>query len=94
MANSIIKKVVAKRNDNNAQKKLEYFQFNAYNKIVVSANPDSIQGKIDSLFIESEFGKGLYKIDSSELVLLNIVQLILFNFYKFYQFVLLYNYFL
>lgn len=66
LANSIIKKVVAKRNDNNAQKKLEYFQFNAYNKIVVSANPDSIQGKIDSLFIESEFGKGLYKIDSSE----------------------------
>ena len=66
LANAIIKKVIAKRNENDPQKKLDYFQFNAYNKIMVSANPDSIKGRIDSVFVENEFGKELKKIDSSE----------------------------
>lgn len=65
LANSILKKVIAKKEENNPQKKLDYFQFKAYNKIVVSANPDSIQGKIDSIFVENEFGKELKKIDST-----------------------------
>lgn len=66
LANSIIKKVIAAKNENNPQKKLNSFQFNTYNKLIVSANPDSIQGKIDSIFVEKEFGKELKKIDSTE----------------------------
>jgi hypothetical protein len=66
LANSIIKKVIAKRDENNPQKKLDFFEFNTYNRLVISANPDSIQGKIDSIFVETEIGKELHKIDSTE----------------------------
>lgn len=66
LANSIIKKVIAKRDENNPQKKLAYFEFNAYNKLMVTASPDSIKGKIDSIFVDKDFGKELSKIDSTE----------------------------
>ncbi|MGV9003290.1 DUF5686 family protein [Flavobacterium sp.] len=66
LANSIITKVIAKREKNDPQKILNYFQFKAYNKLLVSANPDSVKGKIDSIFVEREFGKELSKIDSTE----------------------------
>jgi hypothetical protein len=33
--------------------KAKTFEFKSYNKIIVSANPDSIKGAIDSVFIEN-----------------------------------------
>jgi hypothetical protein len=65
-ANALMRKVIAKKTENNPQKKLNTFEFKAYNRLVVSANPDSIKGKIDSVFVENEFGKTFDKLDSTE----------------------------
>ncbi len=70
---SIIKKVIELKNSNNPQKKLKSFDFNSYNKLIVTANPDSIVGKIDSVFIEKSIGKRFEKIDSSNYVFKNLV---------------------
>ena len=65
-ANAIITKVIQKRNDNNPQKKLNYFQFKSYNKLLVTANPDSIVGKIDTLFVNQVTKDKVSKIDSTD----------------------------
>lgn len=65
-ANDIIKKVIASKNKNNPQIKLNTFQFNTYNKLLVSANPDSVSGKIDSIFTNTSLGRMFQKIDSSD----------------------------
>lgn len=64
-ANAIIKKAIANKDLNNPQKKLNSFQFKTYNKLLVSANPDSISGAIDSVFSNTSLGRKLQKIDSS-----------------------------
>ena len=65
-ANSIIRNVIKFERSNNPEKKLKSFQFKAYNKLIVTANPDSIDGRIDSVFIEKNNKKQLSKIDSSD----------------------------
>ncbi|NGY36414.1 carboxypeptidase-like regulatory domain-containing protein [Flavobacterium sp. XN-5] len=62
---AIIKKAIENKNKNNPQKKLSSFEFKSYNKLIVSANPDSLKGEIDSVFIEKSIGKTFSKIDSS-----------------------------
>ncbi|PKH66533.1 hypothetical protein CXF59_11365 [Flavobacterium sp. ALD4] len=62
---AIINKVIENKNKNNPQIKLKTFEFKSYNKLIVSANPDSIKGAIDSVFIEKSIGKTFSKIDSS-----------------------------
>lgn len=61
---AIIKKVIENKNKNNPQKKLRSFEFKSYNKLIVTANPDSISRKIDSVYIQKA-GAGLIKVDSS-----------------------------
>ena len=61
----IIRNAIANRNKNNIETALNSFQFNAYNKILITAHPDSIDGKIDSLFIMKDGQKRLLKLDSS-----------------------------
>jgi hypothetical protein len=63
---SIIRKVIQNKNNNNPQKKLKSFQFKAYNKLIITANPDSINGSIDSVFIEKKNRRQFSKIDSSD----------------------------
>ena len=65
-ANSIIRNAIKFERSNNPQKKLSSFQFKAYNKLIVTANPDSINGKIDSTFTEKNNKKHLSNIDSSD----------------------------
>ena len=65
-ANSIIRNVIKFERSNNPQKKLNSFQFKAYNKLIVTANPDSINGRIDSVYIEKNNKKQLSNIDSSD----------------------------
>lgn len=65
-ANLIIKKAFENRKKNNPFEKLNSFQFDSYNKLIVTASPDSIAGKIDSIFNKTENGIVLSKIDSSE----------------------------
>ena len=62
----IIKKVIAFRNENNPQIKLKTFQFNSYNKLLVTAKSDSIQGRVDSLFVIRKGLKKFKKLDSTE----------------------------
>ncbi|MFV5686036.1 DUF5686 family protein [Flavobacterium sp. GB2R13] len=63
---AIIRKVIENKNNNNPQKKLNSFEFKSYNKLIVTANPDSIDGRIDSVFIQKSIGKQFSKIDSSD----------------------------
>ena len=52
-ANALIAKVNQQKDNNNPQKKLHSFQFKSYNKLVITANPDSIEGKIDTVFVNN-----------------------------------------
>ena len=65
-ANGIIKKVISAKNNNNPLKKLNTFQYKTYNKLLVTANPDSISGKIDTLFADYVTKDKIVKIDSSD----------------------------
>ncbi len=57
----IIRKTIAQKIQNNPQKKLSAFEFKSYNTLVITANPDSISGKIDTLTTT----KNTVKIDSA-----------------------------
>ncbi|UUF15134.1 MULTISPECIES: DUF5686 family protein [Flavobacterium] len=63
---TIIKKVIANKNNNNPQKKLSSFEYKTYNKLIVTANPDSIDGRIDSSAVYKDFNKKKINIDSSD----------------------------
>ena len=65
-ANEIISKVIELKNSNNPQKKLSSFQFKSYSKLLISANPDSIVGKIDTVFVNATTKDKISKIDSSD----------------------------
>ena len=73
-ANAIIKQVIQNKDSNNPQKKLNTFQFKTYNKLLVTANPDSINGRIDSVFVNSTLGKTFKKIDSSDYKFKKIIE--------------------
>jgi hypothetical protein len=60
-ANSIIRKVIDNKDNNNPLKKLSSFEFKNYNKLIITANPDSIIGRI-----ELKIKKNKFKIDSSD----------------------------
>ncbi len=62
----LIKKVIQRSPQNNPQNKLKSFDFKSYNKLIITANPDSIEGRIDSIFIKKTIGKKLKTVDSSE----------------------------
>lgn len=63
---TIIKKVIANKNKNNPQKKLSTFEYKSYNKLIVTANPDSIDGRIDSTAAYKDFDKKRINVDSSD----------------------------
>ena len=62
---AIIQKVIRNKAQNDPQKKLRSFEFKAYNKLLITANPDSIKGQIDSVFIKKTVKGKNFKIDSS-----------------------------
>jgi hypothetical protein len=63
---TIIKKVIANKAQNNPQKKLNSFEYKSYNKLIVTANPDSIDGRIDSSAVYKDLDKKKINIDSSD----------------------------
>ncbi|WP_149206134.1 DUF5686 family protein [Flavobacterium johnsoniae] len=63
---TIIKKVIANKNNNNPQKRLKSFDYKTYNKLIVTANPDSIDGRIDSSAVYKDLNKKKINIDSSD----------------------------
>ncbi|MGV3695794.1 DUF5686 family protein [Flavobacterium sp.] len=64
-ANEIISKAIRQKDDNNPQKKLRSFEFKSYNKLLVTAHPDSISGRIDTVFVNEATKGKISKIDSS-----------------------------
>ncbi len=61
----IIRNAIVNKPKNNIEKSLNSFKFNSYNKILVTANPDSISGKIDSVFILKNDLKKFKSLDST-----------------------------
>lgn len=61
----IIRNAIANKLKNNIEKSLNSFKFISYNKILVTANPDSINGKVDSLFKMKNGEKTFVKLDST-----------------------------
>ena len=60
---ALIRKTIQNKDRNNPQKKLNSFEFKAYNKLMITANPDSIDGRIDTLFLKKS---KKVKLDSSD----------------------------
>jgi hypothetical protein len=61
----IIRNTIENKSKNNIEKSLNSFRFNSYNKILVTANPDSLSGAIDSIFVIKDGVKQFKKLDSS-----------------------------
>ena len=63
-ASPILSKIIARKNRNNPQSGLSSFRVNAYSRLLITANPDSISGRIDSVM--NAASRRLDKIDSSD----------------------------
>jgi len=63
--NRLIKNVVDNKNKNQPEKALSSFQYKNYEYLLVSANPDSITDKIDTIVKKRLFGGRKIKLDSS-----------------------------
>ena len=63
--NKIIKNVIDNRDKNKPEVALESFQYKNYEYLYVSANPDSISSKIDTIQKRRIFGGTKIKLDSS-----------------------------
>ena len=61
----IIRNAIANKAKNNIEKSLNSFKFNTYNKILVTASPDSISGQIDSVFTSNNGEQKFEKLDST-----------------------------
>ncbi|WP_372793355.1 DUF5686 family protein [Lutibacter sp.] len=61
----IIRNAINNKPENNIEKSLNTFKFNTYNKILVTADPDSINGKVDSVFVIKKGEKKFKELDSS-----------------------------
>lgn len=66
LANTLIKNVIQNKLANTPQRKLTSFEFKTYNKLVVTANPDSIVGSIDTLYADPSTRREIVKIDSAD----------------------------
>ncbi|MFO7673704.1 MAG: DUF5686 family protein, partial [Lutibacter sp.] len=61
----IIRNTIKNKSKNDIEKSLNSFKFNTYTKILVTANPDSIKGEIDSVYVIKNGQKEFKKLDSS-----------------------------
>ena len=65
----IIRKTIANKDRNNPEKSLKSYTYDAYNKFVVTANPDSIIGTIDTVWTKTKGELVFKKVDSSNYTL-------------------------
>ncbi|WP_281636497.1 DUF5686 family protein [Flavobacterium marginilacus] len=63
---AIIKKAIQNKTQNNPQERLKSYEYKSYNKLIVTANPDSINGSIDSVFVTNSFETYLKELDSTD----------------------------
>ncbi|EIJ38564.1 hypothetical protein JoomaDRAFT_1550 [Galbibacter orientalis DSM 19592] len=64
-ANTIIKKAIVNRQKNNPEDVLNTFNYRSYSKLIITADKDSINGTIDSIFRVKKKGLKFKKIDST-----------------------------
>ena len=60
-----VKKVIDNKRFNQPEKALESFQYKNYENLLVTANPDSISGKIEPVYKRTLFGKRIIRLDST-----------------------------
>ena len=72
--NNIIKKVIENKKNNDPSKALSSFQYKNYEYLQVTANPDSISSKIDTIFRKKLFGKPQIKLDSTNYKFKKVVE--------------------
>lgn len=65
-ANNIIREAVRRKPDNDPLKKLNSFRYKTYDRLLVTANPDSISDKLDSIYAYEKVGRRFIKIDSTD----------------------------
>lgn len=70
----IVREAIGRRNQNDPQLKLNTFKYKSYDRLVVTANPDSISGKLDSIFIYEKVGRRFDKIDSTEFKFKKVIE--------------------
>jgi len=63
--NLIVKKVIESKSKNQPEKALKSYEYKNYEHLLVSANPDSISKKIDTILKKNLFGRTKIKLDSS-----------------------------
>lgn len=63
--NAILKKVIENRAKNQPEKVLQTYEYKNYETLLVTANPDSISTKIDTIYKPRWFGKPKMVLDSS-----------------------------
>ena len=73
-ATQIIKAAINGKSLNDPQRKLSSFRYKTYNKLIVTANPDSISGQLDSVFVYEKVGRRLQKIDSTSFKFKKIIE--------------------
>ncbi|MFP9112315.1 DUF5686 family protein [Flavobacterium sp. RHBU_3] len=64
-ANDIIAKAIKRKPVNDPQQKLESYRYKTYDRLVITANPDSIKSSIDTVFQYEKAGRLVEKIDSA-----------------------------
>lgn len=62
----IIKRAIRGKIINDPQQKLSSFSYKTYERLIVTANPDSIAGTLDSIYKYEKAGRIFKKIDSTE----------------------------
>ncbi len=62
----IIKRAIRGRIINDPQQKLNSFSYKTYERLIVTANPDSINGALDSIYSYEKVGRIFQKIDSTD----------------------------
>lgn len=62
---AIVHQAILRKATNDPRQKLQSYRYKSYEKLIVTANPDSISGKLDSVFAYEKAGRRLEKIDSS-----------------------------
>jgi len=67
LATDIIRKAIDQKRVNNPEFALSSFKIQAYNKLLITADPDSIAGRVDSVFIGKHTPRPIFvRIDSSD----------------------------
>lgn len=74
IVNEIIKNVIDNKPKNQPEKALQSFEYKNYEHVLVSANPDSVSSKIDTIYKKSFFGRKKIKLDSTNYKFKKLIQ--------------------